>query len=148
MCLLGHLDVRGSCSLCFLCPGSPICRSAHIFLECLISFQSEGKGLCTQYRKMTAQERGHSSVQPFSSSLSEDSGKGQESELSYIKRRLSKKKKKFPEQSSKVAPKRILSPEIAKLTSEINGKLNPTNFSRETHLSRSDPGYGTPQVSH
>merc|ERR1711953_10126 len=73
-------------------------------------------------------------------------GKGEESELNYIKRRLSKKKKKFPEQSNTAAaPKRILSPEIAKLTSQINDKLNPTNFSQETHFSKSDPRYGTPQ---
>ena len=95
---------------------------------------------------MNVQEVENHLLQPFNNCLIEKNGLGEETELNYIKRRLSKKRQKFPEQSSRAAPKRILSPEIAKLTSEINGKLNPSNFSRETHLSRSDPGYGTPQV--
>ena len=96
--------------------------------------------------KMSVQEVDGSLLKQFP--IIEKKGKGEEGELNYIKRRLSKKKKKFPEQSNTAAaPKRILSPEIAKLTSQINDKLNPTNFSQETHFSKSDPRYGTPQVS-
>ena len=99
--------------------------------------------LCS-FEKMNVQEV---DAYPMQFPIIEKKGKGEESELNYIKRRLSKKKKKFPEQSNTAAaPKRILSPEIAKLTSQINDKLNPTNFSQETHFSKSDPRYGTPQV--
>ena len=75
-------------------------------------------------------------------------GRCKETELTHIKRRLSKKK--LAGQQSKTAtptPRRFLSPEIAKLTSQINDKLNPANFSQETHLAKTDPGYGTPQVN-
>ena len=74
-------------------------------------------------------------------------GRCKETELTHIKRRLSKKK--LAGQQSKTAPptpRKFLSPEIAKLTSQINDKLNPANFSQETHLAKTDPGYGTPQV--
>ena len=76
-------------------------------------------------------------------------GRCKETELTHIKRRLSKKK--LAGQQIKTGPpptpRKILSPEIAKLTSQINDKLNPANFSQETHLAKSDPGYGTPQVN-
>ena len=77
-------------------------------------------------------------------------GRCKETELTHIKRRLSKKKLGGAGQQSKTetspTPRKFLSPEIAKLTSQINDKLNPANFSQETHLAKTDPGYGTPQV--
>ena len=44
-------------------------------------------------------------------------------------------------------PRRHLSPEIAKLSGQIVDKFNPTIFTRESHLRKTDPGYGTPQVN-
>ena len=78
----------------------------------------------------------------------------QNKEISYILERLNKSKDKrsSPMSSSSsldmtlpLKKKRQLSPEIAKLRGQIEDKLNPSSFTRETHLSKSDPGYGTPQ---
>ena len=41
-------------------------------------------------------------------------------------------------------PKRRQCSEIAKLSSELTAKLNPSHFTREVHLKPSDPGYGEP----
>ena len=41
-------------------------------------------------------------------------------------------------------PKRRQCSEIAKLSSELTAKLNPTHFTQEVHLKPSDPGYGEP----
>ena len=76
-------------------------------------------------------------------------GRCKETELTHIKRRLSKKKLAGQQSQTgpPATPRKFLSPEIAKLTNQINDKLNPANFSQETHLAKSDPGYGTPQVT-
>ena len=74
-------------------------------------------------------------------------------EISYILERLNKSKDKKAGQKSssrtEMTPpskkKPQLSPEIAKLRGQIEDKLNPRIFTRETHFSKSDPGYGTPQ---
>ena len=154
---MGHLERLLPSSLplgclCFLCPrpgGPHICSMSHLCFSVAEGLQPSNNkpqipsSLCS-FEKMNVQEV---DAYPMQFPIIEKKGKGEESELNYIKRRLSKKKKKFPEQSNTAAaPKRILSPEIAKLTSQINDKLNPTNFSQETHFSKSDPRYGTPQV--
>ena len=41
-------------------------------------------------------------------------------------------------------PKRRQCSEIAKLSSELTAKLNPSHFTQEVHLKPSDPGYGEP----
>ena len=68
------------------------------------------------------------------------------SEIDFIMSRLKNDKKKNNVPAKIVPPKRIMSPEIAKLSGQINDKLNPTMFTKEAHLSKTDPGYGTPQA--
>ena len=88
------------------------------------------------------------SVQEAERTLLRIDGRCKETELTHIKRRLSKKKLAGQQSLAETSPtpRKFLSPEIAKLTSQINDKLNPANFSQETHLAKTDPGYGTPQV--
>ena len=69
-------------------------------------------------------------------------------EIDHILSRLDRIKSKnipYKVKKQETVPRRQLSPEIAKLTGQIQDKLNPAIFSRETHLNKSDPGYGTPQ---
>ena len=74
------------------------------------------------------------------------------SEVHHIMAKLTRNKEKHS-QSVKKSPqgeleggrnqKRVMSPEIEKLTGQLRGKMTPAPFSQ---LSRSDPGYGTPQA--
>ncbi len=65
------------------------------------------------------------------------------SEVHHIMAKLTKNKEKHsPMRKSPQILKRVVSPEIEKLSGQIQGKLAPAPFSQ---LSRCDPGYGTPQ---
>ena len=80
------------------------------------------------------------------------------SEVHHIMAKLTRNKEKHT-QSGKKTPqhilnqgaleggrnhfKRVVSPEIEKLTGQLRGKMTPAPSSQ---LSRSDPGYGTPQA--
>ena len=69
-------------------------------------------------------------------------------EIDHILSRLNRNKNKNASDNLKkheIVPKRQLSPEIAKLTGQLQDKFNPEIFPRETHLNKTDPGYGTPQ---
>ena len=68
-------------------------------------------------------------------------------EIEHMMSRLSSKSHNKSTQIKQSAdpPKRRQCSEIAKLTSELDKKINSVNFTKEVHLKPSDPGYGKPQ---
>ena len=75
------------------------------------------------------------------------------SEVHHIMAKLTRNKEKHSQSVKKTFKqgeleggrnqKRVVSPEIEKLTGQLRGKMTAAPFSQ---LSRSDPGYGTPQA--
>merc|ERR1719410_1342921 len=70
-----------------------------------------------------------------------------EKDIDHIRAKLKRNQDKNDAKlKSSFPPKRQLSPEIMKLTGQIQNKLKkPSIFSGESHLQPTDPGYGTPQ---
>ena len=64
------------------------------------------------------------------------------SEVYHIMAKLTKNKESAIKRKPPQILKRVVSPEIEKLSGQIQGKLAPAPLSQ---LSRTDPGYGTPQ---
>ena len=64
------------------------------------------------------------------------------SEVHHIMAKLTKNKESAIMRKPPQILRRVVSPEIEKLSGQIQGKLAPAPFSQ---LSRTDPGYGTPQ---
>ena len=65
------------------------------------------------------------------------------SEVHHIMAKLTRnKEKRSPVRKAPQILKRVVSPEIEKLSGQIQGKLAPTASSSQ--LTKADPGYGTP----
>ena len=69
------------------------------------------------------------------------------SEVSHIMAKLTRNKEKHsPVRKTPRILKRVVSPEIEKLTGQLQSALGPASVSRESRLAKSDPGYGTPRA--